>query len=186
MLTQGVHLKPGHTKWGRTTVNTSGNVLPLDVTSHGILIPSKDVCQSQCDFQEGFWNGNLNVTVPLTNWGNEPICIKKHFQVGKIEQVDLVTREAPHWNAELSDTKLAVRICQVGSHERNEQLKERLKIGDAVNEQQKEELISVLYSQVKHLHLMMMNSVRLVLWNTQLIPKMPHLSPPTSVGFPMH
>lgn len=67
--------------------------------------------------------------MPLTNWGNEPIFIKKHFQV------DLVNREDPHWNAELSDTKLAVRICQVGSHERNEQLKERLRIGDAVNEQ---------------------------------------------------
>ena len=26
MLTQGVHLKPGHTKWVRATVNTSGNV----------------------------------------------------------------------------------------------------------------------------------------------------------------
>ena len=144
MLTQGVHLKPGHTKWVRATVNTSGNGLPLDVTSHGILVPSEDVCQSRCDFQEGFWNGELNVTVPLTNWGNEPIFTKKHFHVGKIEQVDLVTREDPHWNTELSDTKLAVRICQVGSHERNEQLKERLKIGDAVNEQQKEELISVL------------------------------------------
>ena len=39
---------------------------------------------------------------------------------------------------------MAVRLCQPGSDERNVRLKERLRIGDAVTEQQKTELLSVL------------------------------------------
>ena len=49
-----------------------------------------------------------------------------------------------HWKAESPDTLLAVWLYQPGSDERNVQLKERLRIEDAVTEQQKTELLSVL------------------------------------------
>ena len=66
---------------------------------------------NQCDFQEGLWNGNSDIIVPLTNWGKEPIFINKYAPIGKIEQVDLVTKDDPHWEAESPDTPLAVQLC---------------------------------------------------------------------------
>ena len=52
----------------------------------------------------------------------------------------------PHWKVELTDSQWAVRTCQLGEaqRERDNVLRERLRIGDAVNDKQKEELVHVL------------------------------------------
>ena len=139
-----------------------------------MVVPNEEVLvANQCDFQEGLSNGNSDITVPLTNWGKEPIFINKYSQIGKIEQVDLVSKEDPHWKAEQSDTPLVVRLCQSGNDERNVQLKERLRIGDAV---------TYYCSQMKHSHSVRMNWARLAWWNTQLIPKIPHQCPQVYAG----
>ena len=81
--------------------------------------------------------------------------------------MDLVNKNDPHREEELSDTLLAVQVCQPRSDERNVQLKGRLRIGDAVTEQQKTELFSVLLQLGEaFLHSMMTSWVRLAWWNT--------------------
>ena len=82
--------------------------------------------------------------IPVTNWGHVPSFIKKHSQIGRIEPVDLVGNEDPHWKVELTDSQCAIRTCQLGEGERDTVLRERLRIGDAVNDKQKEELVRVL------------------------------------------
>ena len=97
MLTQGVHLKPGHTKWVSATIDTSDDVVQPGKNRYRMVVPNEEVLvTNQCDFQEGLWNGNSDIIVLLTNWGKEPIFINKHAPIGKTEQVDLVSKDNPH------------------------------------------------------------------------------------------
>ena len=142
MLSEGVHLKPGHTKWVKVTVATNDGTTPS--VSFGMIVPNEVLSVQQCDFQEGLWNKNEDMRIPVTNWGQVPTFIKKNSLIGRIEPVDLVSNEDPHCNAEQIDSDCAVRTCQLGEAERDSVLKERLRIGDAATGKAKEELIHVL------------------------------------------
>ena len=139
---QGVHLKPGHTKWVNVTVSTDDDTTPS--MTCGMIVPNEEVLSvRQCDFQEGLWHRGEDIMIPVTNWGHVPTFIKKHSQIGRIEPVDPVSNEDPHWREEI-DSQCAVRTCQLGGGERDTILGERLRIGDAVTDKQKEELVNVL------------------------------------------
>ena len=143
MSSQGVHLKPGHTKWVNVTVSTDNDTTPI--MNCGMIVPNEEILSvKQCDFQEGLWHRGEDIMIPVTNWGHVPSFIKKHSQIGRIEPVDLVGNEDPHWKVELTDSQCAVRTCQLGEGERDTVLRERLRIGDAVNDKRKEELVHVL------------------------------------------
>jgi len=143
VISKSIHLKPGHTKWVEATVNVDGKA-PPQVTTCGMIIPNEVLVSKHCDLSEGLWNGDNDVKIPVTNWKEIPIFIKKHSQIGKIEQVDLVSKEDPHWKREASHTQLAVWLCKLGTDDRNVLLRERLRIGDAVTEDEKEQLIGLL------------------------------------------
>ena len=143
MTAEGVHLKPGHTKWVKVTVAT--NDVTMSSVNCGMIVPNEEVLSvQQCDFQDGLWNKSENMKIPVTNWGQVPTFIKKNSLVGRIESVDLVSNEDPHWNVEQTKSDCAVRTCQLREGERDIALKERLRIGDATTGKQKEELIQVL------------------------------------------
>ena len=111
----------------------------------GMIVPNEEVLSvRQCDFQEGLWHRGEDIMIPVTNWGNVPTFIKKHSQIGRIEPVDPVSNEDPHWKIEQTDSQCAVRTSQLGGGERDTILGERLRIGDAVTDKQKEELVNVL------------------------------------------
>ena len=55
-----------------------------------------------------------------------------------------MSNEDPHWKIEQTDSQCAVRTSQLGGGERDTILGERLRIGDAVTDKQKEELVNVL------------------------------------------
>ena len=66
MLTQGVHLKPGHTKWVSAIIDTSDDVVQPGKNRYGMVVPNEEVLvTNQCDFQEGLWNGNSDIIVYL-------------------------------------------------------------------------------------------------------------------------
>ena len=67
---------------------------------------------------------------------------EKESQIGKVDQVDLVAQDDPHW-----ESKPNVRVCQLDSKDRQKLLQEQLKIGDAINEAQKKELAELLLRQ---------------------------------------
>ena len=69
-----------------------------------------------------------------------PVLIKKESQIGRVDQVDLVAQDDPHWKAESQPN---VRVCQLDSKDGQKLLQEQLKIGDAINEAQKKELVEV-------------------------------------------
>ena len=147
VVRKSIHLKPGHTKWVEAMVKTADtdDLVPSQVTKCGMIIPNEEVLATKhCDLPEGLWSGDKDAMIPVTNWGEVPVFITKHSQIGKIEPVDVVSKEDPHWKMELPQIQFPVRLCQLGSDDRNVLLRERLRIGDAVTGGQKEELISVL------------------------------------------
>ena len=121
-------MKLGHTKWVKATANT-GDVSP-HVTRCGMIVPNENVlATNHCDFQEGLWNGDTEISVSVTNWGDVPIFIRRDSLIAQIEQVDVVSREDPHWKTGLSNSQSTVQLCQLGNNDRTVLLRERLRIG---------------------------------------------------------
>ena len=73
------------------------------------MTPNEEVLAADhCDFQEELWNGGKEVVVPLTNWGNMPVLIKKSSHIGKVDAAELVAQDDPHWKVE---SQVNVRVC---------------------------------------------------------------------------
>jgi len=75
VLSKSIHLKPGHTKWVKATVNADG-MAPPQVTTCDMIILNEVLASKHCDLSEGLWNGDNDVKIPVTNWGEVPIFIK--------------------------------------------------------------------------------------------------------------
>ena len=77
IVIKSVHLKPGSTKLVQATVDREVND-PPQVNRCGLITPNAELlAANQCDFQVELWNGEKDVMVSLTNWGNLPVRIKK-------------------------------------------------------------------------------------------------------------
>ena len=48
MLTQGVHLKPGHTNWAGATIDTRDDVVAIQPgkSRYGMVVPNEEVLYS--------------------------------------------------------------------------------------------------------------------------------------------
>ena len=57
----------------------------------GVVTRNEEILAADhCDFQEELWNGGKEVVVPLTNWGNMPVLIKKSSHIGKVDAAELM------------------------------------------------------------------------------------------------
>jgi len=107
------------------------------------MTPNAEVlAANQCDFQEELWNGQKGVTISLTNWGNMPVLVKKQSQVSKIDHAELEAHGDPHWKVESEGNAKVYHISS--SENRNEHLMRQLKIGGAVSDTKKTELVELL------------------------------------------
>ena len=69
---------------------------------YGVVAPNEQVIAAdKCDFEEELWKGGKEIVIPLTNWSDLALLIKKQSHIGKIDQAELVTQNDPHWRAEL-------------------------------------------------------------------------------------
>lgn len=67
-----------------------------------IMSNEEALATKHCDLPKGLWSGDKDVMIPVTNWGEAPTFITKHSQIGKIEPVNVVSKEDPHWK--MADT----------------------------------------------------------------------------------
>ena len=75
----------------QATVTTQSSILP-NLNCYGVVTPNEQVLAAdKCDFEEKLWKGGKEIAIPLTNWGDQPILIKKQSHIGKIDQAELVT-----------------------------------------------------------------------------------------------
>ena len=141
VLKKSIHLKPGCTKLVPATVDGE-IVTPPQVNCCGIISRNAAVlAANNCDFPEELWNGQKDLMISLTNWGNMPVLVKKQSQVGEIERTEFVAKDDPHWKVEFEAN---ARVCHISSEDKSEQLREQLKIGDAVSDVQKMKLVELL------------------------------------------
>ena len=66
-----------------------------------MTLNEKVLAADKCDFEEESWNAGKDSLIPLTNWGDLSVLIKKQSNIGKTDQAELVTQDDPHWRAEL-------------------------------------------------------------------------------------
>jgi len=80
----------------------------------------------QCDILDGFWTGDSECYIPVTNWGTRP---ERGSIMGNIEEVDLINADDRVWDKDPCPTVATITPAQV--MKREVALLSQLKIGDA-------------------------------------------------------
>ena len=75
-----------------------------------------------------------------------PVLVRKQSQVGEIERAEFLAQNDSHWEVECEAN---ARVCHISSEDTSHRLKEQLKIGDAVSDVQKIELVELLLKHGK-------------------------------------
>jgi len=67
------------------TMNVSlSDDVTINTTQTGMLSPSEELVREKlCDFPDELWDGKEAFSVPLTNWTQEPVVLKKGTIVGE-------------------------------------------------------------------------------------------------------
>ena len=105
VLKKIVHLKLHQTKVKQTELE--GKVATPRVF---MISPNEEVlAEKHCDVLGTVMEGDpTKVTLPLSNWGNCPIVMKKGSKIGILEEVTRVSKDDAVWT-EVSEV---VRVCQ--------------------------------------------------------------------------
>ena len=86
----------------RTTVADVRIQGPLEnlQNSTGIVVPMEDSLASMnCDLVEGFWMGQTEFKIPVTNWGSVPLMLQQGDLIAHVEEAIIVTKDDDVWQS---------------------------------------------------------------------------------------
>ena len=125
-LSCNLRLGPQQTKMVKVQVDSQ---LSPQVLQLGRLCPSSELENRQCDFLEGLWEGDKNLEVSVTNWGQESVFVSKDTVIGTLQEVELVTLEDPVWKDQWKPLVATVNADRE-QYKRSKTLQEKLVIGE--------------------------------------------------------
>ena len=139
-LAHTVSIGPQWTAVADMTIQT-----PLDnlQSSTGIVVPKEDSLASMnCDFAEGFWVGQTDFKVPVTNWGSLPLTLQQGDIITHVEEATIVTKDDDVWLSVSGSTMRAIRSEDLES--RKEELCSQLNFGNHCTKEECQNLQQLL------------------------------------------
>ena len=140
-LEQNLHLGPQQTRVAR--VKVSGDKISSQNSEIGVVSPSESALSNKAwNFVEGYWTGEQEFNIPITNWGMESIVLEKGSTVGQIDTVSLVEHEDPVWE----EMAIVARIdpsSELGAS-RGQQLEAQLDIGEKCTTEQRAAIVQLM------------------------------------------
>ena len=107
-----------------------------DEPTESVGIIKNVLAAHQCDILDGFWTGDSECYVPMTNWETRPVQLEKGSVVGNIEEVDLIASHDSLWDEDPFPSVATISTTEVIQREGT--LLSQLNIGDAgTSEEQK-------------------------------------------------
>ena len=145
VLDKNLRIGPFQTK--TIPVNVVGTPVS-DSQTIGMITPSEEVANLQCDFTDEVWNSGTTGMLVVTNWSGEPLTIEQGTRMGTLEEVDPVSLDDPVWSDtapvdvarldELAEDEVSQRKAKLGSE---------LVIGDACSEEECSKFKQLLLSK---------------------------------------
>ena len=140
VLSQTLRLGPQQTRVARVELSANDDE---DVSSQvGVVTPDESVLASDCcDLMEGYWTGESDFNIPVTNWGVEPVVLTKGTVIGVIDTVSVVEMDDNVWKDESFGT---VAIVNMGNGDRENLLKTQLTVGRNCTPDQRVAIINLM------------------------------------------